>query len=367
MKTAKPVLRRLASVHALNDGPVKTLEHRPAHRHAAHPGSRQHPFRRRCRHAPLQPGTGRTRSATCRSSSGMTTSSASTSMMRRTAPLLAAAEANGWMIVSMRYDWRQVFSFRDRRTVTGTLHDRSRIAPPARRILESVAAPISASTAGRPAGWSCCCMPMRTRPCPPAGHPARPAHAIAAFSSGMSPCATCRWARTTTGGSPSRRMTGGGSTAPATVPLEVLDPLCRAVSDRHWQRSAHCRRTGICARPAGHRDPTARTPGTPRASRHALSTTRSSTSCMSAASRATRRPASRNPGTWAGLIEKIPYLRDLGITHVQLLPVAAFDEQDVPASVADKESAQLLGLQPPFTVQPAPRLQPVSRPGQPDR
>ena len=50
----------------------------------------------------------------------------------------------------------------------------------------------------------------------------------------------------------------------------------------------------------------------------------------------TRHPSSgvREPGTFSGLIEKIPYLQDLGITHVQLLPVAAFDEQDVPAPVA---------------------------------
>ena len=41
-----------------------------------------------------------------------------------------------------------------------------------------------------------------------------------------------------------------------------------------------------------------------------------------------------HPGTFAGLIEKIPYLRDLGVTHVELLPVMAFDEQHVPATVA---------------------------------
>ena len=34
-------------------------------------------------------------------------------------------------------------------------------------------------------------------------------------------------------------------------------------------------------------------------------------------------------GTFAGLIEKIPYLIDLGITAVELLPVQQFDEQDV--------------------------------------
>ncbi len=36
-------------------------------------------------------------------------------------------------------------------------------------------------------------------------------------------------------------------------------------------------------------------------------------------------------GTFAGLKEKIPYLRDLGITAVELMPVFAFDPQDAPA------------------------------------
>ena len=32
------------------------------------------------------------------------------------------------------------------------------------------------------------------------------------------------------------------------------------------------------------------------------------------------------PGTFAGLIEKIPYLTQLGVTAVELLPVFEFDE-----------------------------------------
>jgi isoamylase len=36
-------------------------------------------------------------------------------------------------------------------------------------------------------------------------------------------------------------------------------------------------------------------------------------------------------GTYAGLIEKIPYLKDLGVTAVELLPVFQFDPQDAPA------------------------------------
>jgi len=39
-------------------------------------------------------------------------------------------------------------------------------------------------------------------------------------------------------------------------------------------------------------------------------------------------PAKR--GTYAGLIEKIPYLKGLGVTAVELLPVQQFDEQDAP-------------------------------------
>src|SRR5262245_60552373 len=48
----------------------------------------------------------------------------------------------------------------------------------------------------------------------------------------------------------------------------------------------------------------------------------------------TRHPSSgvgdKARGTYAGLIEKIPYLQDLGITAVELLPVFQFDAQDCP-------------------------------------
>jgi glycogen operon protein len=40
-------------------------------------------------------------------------------------------------------------------------------------------------------------------------------------------------------------------------------------------------------------------------------------------------------GTYAGLIEKIPYLVELGITAVELLPVFQFDEEDAPAGLAN--------------------------------
>ena len=40
-------------------------------------------------------------------------------------------------------------------------------------------------------------------------------------------------------------------------------------------------------------------------------------------------------GTYAGLVEKIPYLQDLGVNAVELLPVFAFDEQDGPPDLGN--------------------------------
>jgi glycogen operon protein len=40
-------------------------------------------------------------------------------------------------------------------------------------------------------------------------------------------------------------------------------------------------------------------------------------------------------GTFLGLIEKIPYLKELGITAVELLPVQQFDPQDAPAGLSN--------------------------------
>jgi glycogen operon protein len=53
----------------------------------------------------------------------------------------------------------------------------------------------------------------------------------------------------------------------------------------------------------------------------------------------TRHPSSglaeKLRGTYAGLIEKIPYLRDLGISAVELLPVFQFDAQDCPPGLTN--------------------------------
>ena len=40
-------------------------------------------------------------------------------------------------------------------------------------------------------------------------------------------------------------------------------------------------------------------------------------------------------GTYAGLIEKIPYLQELGITAVELLPIFQYDSQDAPPGLVN--------------------------------
>ncbi|MGB7442245.1 MAG: glycogen debranching protein GlgX [Coleofasciculaceae cyanobacterium] len=45
--------------------------------------------------------------------------------------------------------------------------------------------------------------------------------------------------------------------------------------------------------------------------------------------------ASTKRGTFAGLVEKIPYLKELGVTAVELLPIHQFDEKDVPSGLTN--------------------------------
>jgi glycogen operon protein len=117
---------------------------------------------------------------------------------------------------------------------------------------------------------------------------------------------------------------------------ELLDPFAHAVSDQLWKRrgiagsapTVHASHRAIVAEPMS--------------------------SCSAGVFHGlddaviyelhvggfTRDPSSgvKHPGTFAGFIEKIPYLQSLGMTHVELLPVMAFDVQDVPPA------AEALGL-----------------------
>jgi glycogen operon protein len=71
----------------------------------------------------------------------------------------------------------------------------------------------------------------------------------------------------------------------------------------------------------------------------------------------TRHPSSavRHPGTFDALTQKIPYLRELGVTHVELMPVMAFDEQDVPLPVAARGLRNFWGYSTHSIFSPHPR------------
>lgn len=115
---------------------------------------------------------------------------------------------------------------------------------------------------------------------------------------------------------------------------ELLDPWARAVSDRQWDRGAQAsgRRAAIRARVADTRDYDWEGDEPLKRSLHDEIIYELHVGGF------TKHPSSgvANPGTFAGLMEKIPYLKMLGITAVELLPVMAFDSSDVPPGPSDK-------------------------------
>jgi len=113
---------------------------------------------------------------------------------------------------------------------------------------------------------------------------------------------------------------------------ELLDPWARAVSDALWDRHK-------AEDPHDDGHASLRAIVTEAAQSRYASVPRSLDAAIIYEVHVggfTRHPSAevKHAGTFAGLMEKIPYLRQLGVTHVELLPVMAFDEQDVPASAA---------------------------------
>ena len=51
----------------------------------------------------------------------------------------------------------------------------------------------------------------------------------------------------------------------------------------------------------------------------------------------------KHPGTYRGLIEKIPYFKELGVTAMELLPIHEFNESQV-TSILGKSLKKLLGI-----------------------
>lgn len=118
---------------------------------------------------------------------------------------------------------------------------------------------------------------------------------------------------------------------------ELLDPAARAVTDKLWNRARSANplddhRSGFRAAVADrHYDWSDDIPP-------ASSDLRGAVIYELHVGGFTGHPSSgvQHPGQFAGLIEKIPYLQALGITHVELLPVMAFDEQDCPPGVTTR-------------------------------
>jgi glycogen operon protein len=115
--------------------------------------------------------------------------------------------------------------------------------------------------------------------------------------------------------------------------VELVDPWSRAVETRRWDRARRCR-DGARAHDSirgivlsedydWEGDEPLRMPSQDMViyELHVGGFTRHASAGV------------RHPGSFLGLIDKIPYLQALGITHVELLPVMAFDEQDVPEQV----------------------------------
>ncbi len=134
------------------------------------------------------------------------------------------------------------------------------------------------------------------------------------------------------------RMDGPGDTSQSGLRFDkekhLLDPTARAVSDKLWQRNKAC--------VAGDNAHTSMRSLVTDSSYDWEGDTPFSFKSENAiiyelhVGGFTRHDLSgvTHPGTFAALIEKIPYLKKLGITHVELLPVMAFDEQDVPRGTA---------------------------------
>jgi glycogen operon protein len=109
---------------------------------------------------------------------------------------------------------------------------------------------------------------------------------------------------------------------------ELLDPWARAVSDALWSR--HDARDG---RPSAIRARIEPPDDYDWQGDEPLARELCDTIIYEMHVRGfTQHPSSRvaQPGTFRGIIDKIPHLVALGVTDVELLPVMAFDRQDVP-------------------------------------
>ena len=137
---------------------------------------------------------------------------------------------------------------------------------------------------------------------------------------------------------------------------ELVDPWARAVSDSAWNRQQAIRDPGS----VGNSFRAIVTTGTEVGSQKSplMPDLNGAVIYELHVGGFTRHPSSgvQYPGTFSGVIEKIPYLRELGVTHVELLPVMAFDEQDVPPAVAARNLRNYWGYSPHSFFSPHPHF-----------
>jgi glycogen operon protein len=114
----------------------------------------------------------------------------------------------------------------------------------------------------------------------------------------------------------------------------LLDPRCTTVSDRLWDRAAACRPGSDLA--TAMRSVLIRDDYDWEGDQHLHVPLTEAVIYEMHVGGFTRHPSAdtQYPGTFRAVIEKIPYLTELGITHVELLPGMAFDLQDVPPKTA---------------------------------
>ncbi|PTR10045.1 glycogen operon protein [Nitrosospira sp. Nsp5] len=118
---------------------------------------------------------------------------------------------------------------------------------------------------------------------------------------------------------------------------ELLDPWARAVSDSLWDR---CRGIDPDTKDGGLRAIVVNSLAPPVPAKTGLCANPDLTGAVIYELHVggfTRHPSAgvSRPGLFPGLKEKIPYLKELGITHVEFLPVMAYDTQSVPWPVAE--------------------------------
>jgi len=114
----------------------------------------------------------------------------------------------------------------------------------------------------------------------------------------------------------------------------LLDPWCTTVSDRLWDREKACRPGDNLA--TSMRSQLVRDDYDWEGMDHCHIPLVDAVIYEMHVGGFSRHPSAdtEHPGTFRAVAEKIPYLQELGITHVELLPVMAFDVQDVPPKTA---------------------------------